>query len=413
MPKFTYTVRDTHGRLLNGTMDGNSVDECMGRLEEKSMIPISIEELNFDGSLKDRSALDKINEWMLTMQNKVPYRTVVFFTRQLATMINGGVSLPKSIEQLSRNEKLVFKRILDQIGEDLSMGATFSDALSKHPGTFNHMFVSVVRAGEVAGALDKVLDQLATYMENVEIMKSKVKAAMRYPAVIASFVGIMITGVLIFLVPVFKDMYSGFGAQLPGPTLIMITISDAIRYNAPLVAVGLLAITVSIVTLFLTSEKTKFLWDSYVLRVPIFGEILRKNILGIYCRTTSLLMNSGTPILEATQIAGGAVSNKFYAQALEQVYTDLKQGELLSQALLRTQEFPPLVTQLVSTGEESGKIDELLQKAADFYDREIKNTVDSLASIIEPILIVVLGSIVGAMLIALYLPIFSIGRIIR
>jgi type IV pilus assembly protein PilC len=406
-------VRDAQGRLLNGTMDGNSVDECIGRMEEKSLIPISIEELNFDGTLKGRTAISKINEWLQTMQNKVPYRTTVFFTRQLATMISGGVSLPKSIEQLSRNEKVVFKRILNHIGEDLSMGSTFSDALAKHPGTFNHMFVSVVRAGEVAGALDKVLDQLATYMENVEIMKSKVKAAMRYPAVIASFVGIMITGVLIFLVPVFKDMYSGFGAQLPGPTLIMIAMSDAIRYNALMVALSFIVTVATVIFLFLSSEKMKFTWDKYLLKMPIFGGILRKNILAIYCRTMSLLMNSGTPILEATQIAGGAVSNKFYALALEQVYTDLKQGELLSQALTRAEEFPPLITQLVSTGEESGKIDDLLQKAADFYDREIRNIVDSLASIIEPILIIVLGSIVGAMLIALYLPIFSIGKIIK
>jgi type IV pilus assembly protein PilC len=412
MPKFTYKVRNVQGQLLTGTMDGNSIDECIGRLEDKSLIPVSIDELNFDGSVKDRSFFDRINERMLAVQNKVPYRDIVFFTRQLATMINGGVALPKAVEQLGRNEKPVFKRMIDQIGDDLGMGSTFSDALTKHPGAFNHMFVSVVRAGEVAGALDKVLDQLATYMENVAEMKAKVKAAMRYPMVISMFVAAVTIGILWKLVPVFKDMYGGFGAALPRPTMIMIAISDAIRYNAPVVFLSIFGCLV-LFFILINIDATKYLYDRYILKLPIFGSILRKNILAIFCRTMSLLMNSGTPILEATQIAGAAVNNKHYAKALEGVYDNLKQGELLSMALTNAGEFPTLVTQLVSTGEESGKIDDLLLKAADFYEKEIRNIVDSLASIIEPVLIVILGGLVGGMLIALYLPIFGIGRLMK
>jgi len=220
-------------------MDGNSVDECVGRLEEKGLLPVSVDEMNFDGSLKDRSFFDKVSASLESLSKRVPYRDVVFFTRQLATMINGGVALPKAVEQLSRNEKPAFKRMLEQVGDDLGMGATFSDALGRHPGAFNNMFVSVVRAGEVAGALDKVLDQLANYMENVEALKSKVKAAMRYPLVITLFVVAVTIGILWKLVPVFKDMYAGFGATLPAPTLLLITISDAIRDNILLVFAGL------------------------------------------------------------------------------------------------------------------------------------------------------------------------------
>lgn len=412
MAKFSYSVRDTQGRLINGTIDGNSIDECMSRLEEKDLIPVSIEELNFDGSLKDRSFFDKVNERLSAMQNRVPYRNVVFFTRQLATMINGGVALPRAIDQLSRNEIPVFRRILDQISYDLGMGSTFSDALSKHPGAFNNMFVSVIRAGEVAGALDKVLNQLADYMENMEAMKAKVKAAMRYPAVITFFVTAVIIGVLVKLVPVFKDMYAGFGATLPGPTLLMINISDSIRDNALFVVLGLIVLAGIVFTL-LNIDSTSYLYHKYILKLPVFGNILRKNILAIYCRTMSLLMDSGTPILEATQISGAAVGNKHYSKALEGVYDDLKQGELLSAALVKAEEFPVLITQMVSTGEESGRVDDLLMKAAGFYDREIRNVVDSLASIIEPILIVVLGGIVGSMLIALYLPVFTIGKLMK
>jgi len=412
MAKYKYTVRDSQGNLLTGQIEGNSVDDCVSRLEEKQLVPIHVEELNFDGTLKNRSFFDKINEAILKSQNKVPYRTVVFFTRQLATMLNGGVALPKSIEQLSRSEKPVFKRILDKISDDIAMGSTFSDAIAKHPGAFNNMYVSVVRSGEVSGALDTVLDQLATYMENVEAMKAKVKAAMRYPAAIGGFVTAIVIGILIKLVPVFKDMYGGFGATLPKPTLILISMSDAIRFNALGVVIGIVLLIIAFFVA-MNIDSTKYLWQKYILYFPIFGSILRKNILSIFSRTMSLLMNSGTPILEATQIASAAVNNKHYAKALEEVYNDLKQGELLSASLMKTKEFPVLVTQLVSTGEESGKIDELLRKAAEFYEREIKNTVDSIASIIEPILIVTLGGIVGAILIALYLPVFSLGKIIK
>jgi len=353
-----------------------------------------------------------MNEAIMKSQNKVPYKDMVFFTRQLATMLNGGVALPKSLEQLSRGEKPVLKRIIERIGDDIAMGSTFSDALSKHPGAFNNMYVSVVRSGEVSGALDVVLDQLATYMENTEAMKAKVKAATRYPMAIGGFVTVIVIGILVKLVPVFKDMYGGAGSALPKPTMILVAASDAIRFNAPFVILGIVLLAVAFFVA-MNIDSTRYLWQKYILKFPVFGLILKKNILAIFSRTMSLLMSSGTPILEATQIAGAAVNNKHYAKALEDVYNDLKQGELLSASLAKTNEFPTLVTQLVSTGEESGKIDELLRKAAEFYEREIKNTVDSIASIIEPFLIVTLGALVGGILIALYMPIFMMGKILQ
>jgi len=274
------------------------------------------------------------------------------------------------------------------------------------------MFVSVVRAGETAGALDTVLNQLADYMENIETMKSKVKAATRYPTVISVFVLVIVTGVMIKLVPIFKDMYANFGTKLPGLTLLLISVSDAIRNNA-LITFLCAALIVAAIFVLQSVDSTSYMIDKYVLKTPVFGNILRKNILAIYCRTMSILMNSGTPILEATQIAEATVSNKHYSKALKRVYNDLQHGHPLSEALTHAGEFPVLVTQMVSTGEESGRIDELLNKAAEFYDKEIRNIVDSLASIIEPILIVILGGIVGSILIALYLPVFSIGKLIR
>ncbi|MFW6245801.1 MAG: type II secretion system F family protein [Fibrobacterota bacterium] len=412
MPKFAYKARDVQDRLLTGSMDGGTVDDVLGKLEEKLLVPITVEELNFDGTLKNRSFWDKVNEGIMRMQNKVPYRAVVFFTRQLATMLEGGVPLAKALEQLGRNEKPVFKRIIAQVAEDISIGSTFSDAIARHPGAFNNMYVSVVRSGEISGALDTVLDQLATYMENVEAMKAKVKAAMRYPGAIAFFVTAILTGILVWLVPVFENLYSSFNATLPAPTLMLLAVSRALRENAPL-TVGILIALIAGIKIALTNDTVRFFFHKYMLSIPVFGGIVRKNILAVYSRTMSLLMNSGTPILESTQIAGAVVNNKLYAQALEQVYGNLKKGELLSSALINTKVFPVLVTQLVSTGEESGKVDDLLRKAAEFYEREIRNTVDSLASIIEPFLIVILGGIVGSVLIALYMPVFMLGKMIK
>ncbi len=412
MPGFSYKAHDSKGRQITGVMDGRSADEVIDKLTQKNLLPLSVDELNFDGTQKNQSFWDKLNAGILKMQNKVSYKDVVFFTRQLATMIEGGVPLSRALEQLAKSEKPVFKRIILQVAEDISIGHTFSDAIARHPGAFNNMYVSVVKSGEVSGALDTVLDQLATYMENVEALKSKVKAALRYPGAIAGFVTVLTIGILVFLVPIFEDMYASFNAKLPAPTLMLISVSKFIRNNVPL-TIAAIVIIIAGFKAALTNDNFKRLVHKYILKFPVFGGILKKNILAVYCRTMALLMGSGTPILDATQIAGAVVGNKAYSDALEDVYTSLRGGELLSFALEKTGEFPVLVIQLVSTGEESGKVDDLLRKAAEFYEREIRNIVDSLASIIEPFLIVVLGGIVGSILISLYLPIFMIGKLIK
>jgi len=410
--RFSYKARDSKERILSGAMDGASVDEILDRLTEKDLVPVSVDELNFDGSLKNQGFWDKFGVGLSAMQNKVSYREVVFFTRQLATMINGGVPLPRALEQLGKNEKPVFKKIVLQVNDDIGIGHTLSDAIAKHPGAFNNMYVSVVRSGEISGALDTVLDQLATYMENIEAMKSKIKAAMRYPAFIAGFVTLLLIGILWKLVPTFSSVYGSMGGELPKPTLILIAVSDVVRHHIVIVFISIVALIIAFKAA-MTNPSFKFLIHKHFLKFPVFGPIVRKNILATYCRTMALLMESGTPILEATQIAGAVVNNSLYAQALESVYGDLRQGELLSASLEKSRVFPVLVTQLVSTGEESGKIDDLLRKAAEFYEREIKNVVDSIAAIIEPFLIILLGGVVGAILIALYLPIFMVGKLIK
>lgn len=409
--KYYYKAQDENSRVVTGTTEAASVDEVIDRLAEKKLTPINVDELNFDGSRKTESFTERLKVSFAFTKDKVPYKDVVFFTRQLATMVEAGVPLVKSLEQLATSEKIVFKRVIETIAQDISRGNTFSDSIARHPGSFNNLFVSVCHAGEVAGALDKVLDQLATYMEYTENLRGKVKSAMRYPSFILGFVTLLVMAILWKLVPVFEGMYRGFGADLPGPTLLLVNISKVFRHNIPLVVLAAIALVIGYKAA-MTSEKIKLLIDKYILYLPIFGIILRKNIWSLFSRTMALLMEAGTPILQATEICGAVVSNKLFSKGLEEVYAGLRRGELLSASLHKTKIFPPMVVQLVQTGEESGKVDELLRKAAEFYEQEIKNTVDSIAAIIEPVLIIILGTIVGGILIALYLPVFSIGKVI-
>jgi type IV pilus assembly protein PilC len=409
MPRFYYKARDPNDKVITGNTEGQSVDEVVARLGDKKLVPIQVDELNFDGSRKQQSVTERFKASFAFTKDKVKYDEVVFFTRQLATMVEAGVPLVKALEQLSTGEKLVFKKVIQSVADDISHGNTFSDSIARHPGAFNNLFVSICHAGEVAGALDKVLDQLATYMEYTEALRAKVVSAMRYPTFIFGFVAILVSLILWKLVPVFTGLYAGFGSKLPGPTLLLVNVSDTFRNNLPFVFLFVFLAIIAFRMAMMT-DKFKFFFHKFLLYLPIFGIILKKNIWSVFARTMALLLEAGTPILQATEICGAVVGNSVYSKALEEIYAGLRRGELLSQAIAKTNVFPPMVIQLTATGEESGRVDELLRKAAEFYEREIKNTVDSLAAIIEPVLIIILGGIVGSILICLYLPVFSIGK---
>ncbi len=412
MPKFSYKVRDREHRVLLGTMEGLNADEVLGKLTQKDFLPIIVREIDADELNPKKPISETVSEILRSKKGKVPYRSVVFFTRQLATMVGQGVPISKALDQLTKGEKPVFKAIIQQVSGDISTGLTLSAAVARHPGAFNPMYIAVVNSGEVSGALDRVLDGMANYMESVEIMRGKVKTAMRYPTFIAGFVSIMMLGIMWKLVPTFEVIYTGLNAKLPVPTQMLIDISHIVRTNTILCVVVAVLLFIGFKYL-MTRDEFKIQFQKNMLRVPVFGGIIQKNIWATYCRTMSLLMGAGTPILKATEIAGAAVNNHYFAKSLENIYSSLRKGDQLSEALEVSGLFPVLVVQLVSTGETSGRVDELLGKAAEFYEREIKNIVDSLSSIIEPVLIVTLGSVVGGILFALYLPIFMIGQFIH
>ncbi len=412
MGKFSYKVRDREDRVLLGTMEAVTADEVLERLTQKDLLPILVRELAGDELRTGKTISERFNDSIQKSRTRVPTKNVVFFTRQLATMIGQGVPLSRALEQLTRGEKPVFKKIIQQVADDISSGLTLSDAVARHPGAFSPMFVAVVHSGETAGALDKVLDGMAIYLENVEIMRGKVKTAMRYPTFIAGFVSLMLIGIMVWLVPTFERIYSSMNAVLPPPTQMLIFISRILRHNFPVfVVLGILSVI--LFKFMMTQDNFKIAWQRNLLKVPVFGGILQKNIWATYSRTMSLLMSAGTPILKATEIAGATVNNRFFAKRLEAIFSGLRKGDQLSEALDASGLFPVLVIQLVATGESSGRVDELLGKAAEFYEREIRSVVDSLSSIIEPILIVTLGGVVGAILFSLYLPIIMIGKFIH
>lgn len=412
MPKFSYKVRDREDRVVLGTMDAPSADEVLDRLGQKDFLPILVEEIGLGGAAPVKTLRDQWNEGLKRRATRVPYKDVVFFTRQLSTMVGEGVPLSRALEQLQKGEKPVFQRIIKQIADDISTGLTLSDAIARHPGAFSPMYVAVTHSGEVAGALDRVLDGMATYMENVEIMRGKIKTAMRYPIFIGGFVSVMLIGILWKLVPTFEKIYASLNADLPVPTQILLLVSRMVRENTIICII--LGITAFVgFKVLMTQPGFQIFYEKNLLRLPVFGDILRKNIWATYCRTMALLMEAGTPILKATEIAGATVDNRYFHSRLDQIYSGLKKGELLSEAMDTSGMFPVLVIQLTATGETSGKVDALLRKAAEFYEREIRAVVDSLSTIIEPILITVLGAVVGSVLFSLYMPIFMIGKFIK
>jgi type IV pilus assembly protein PilC len=412
MAKFSYKVRDREDRVVLGTMDAFSADEVVGKLTLKNLLPIQVKEVDENEARPTKTLRDRLDESMKGSRNRVPYKSVVFFTRQLATMVGQGVPLSKSLEQLTKGEKPAFKKIIQQVADDIATGLTLSDAIARHRGAFNPMYIAIVRSGEEAGALDRVLEGMANYLESAEIMRGKVKTAMRYPIFIAGFVSIMMFGIMWKLVPTFETIYLGMHAQLPLPTQILISTSHFIRGNTVL-CLGLVTGIFILYKYLMTMEQFRIVFAKNILHVPVLGGILQKNIWATYSRTMALLMEAGTPILKANEIAGAAVDNPYFTRELDKVYAGLRRGEMLSEALEASGIFSVLLVQLVSTGETSGRIDALLRKAAEFYEREIRNVVDSLSAIIEPVLIVVLGVVVGGILISLYMPIFMVGKFIK
>jgi type IV pilus assembly protein PilC len=401
---FAYKVRDRQGRLVTGTLEAESVTIVAGKLRSMGYVPVSIE----SGATKNLQRELKIPYF----SGRIKLKEVAVFSRQFATMINSGLTLLRSLSILAdqtSNKELA--RIVGEVRRDVERGSALSAALAKHPKAFSRLYVAMVRSGETGGSLDMVLLRLATTIEKQVELRRKVKSAMTYPVVVGIIVILILMAMLIFVVPMFKGMYADLNAKLPLPTMILLAVSNGFKKFFPLVFLGA-GFGVWSLKRYVATPAGRRQLDAFKLRAPVFGQLAHKTALARFSRSLAALVRAGVPILDALDIVAETAGNTVLAEAAADTQAAVKAGDSLARPLEAHPVFPPMVVQMIAVGEETGALDELLEKIADFYDSEVEATVDALTSLIEPLLIVVMGVAVGGMVIALYMPMFSIiGKI--
>jgi len=402
---FAYKVRDRAGKLVEGELEADNAQLVVGKLRSMGYVPVAIEQLGKQTLSSDIK--------LPGFSDRVKLKDVAVFSRQFATMINAGLSLLRSLYILAeQTESKPLANIANEVRMDVEKGSSLSAALQKHPKAFNRLYVAMVRAGEIGGVLDSVLERLADTIEKQVELRRKVKSAMTYPVVVAVLVLLIVTAMLLFIIPMFEDLYVELGGTLPKPTQILIDISKIARkfwYFIIIAEVG----GGFAFRKWISSDEGRKKWDAIKLKAPIFGGLVRKTALARFSRTLSALVRSGVPILESLDIVCETSGNHVVATAVRDTQNAVKRGEPLSRKLEDHAVFPPMVVQMMAVGEETGALDEMLDKIADFYDQEVEATVDALTSLIEPLLIVVMGIAVGGMVIALYMPMFNIIKLIK
>jgi type IV pilus assembly protein PilC len=399
MPMFKWTGKDTTGAAKSGEIEASNQAAAVGLLRQQKITPDSISE-------KKGISMDITIPGLEAQPTK---KDLVIFTRQFATMIDAGLPLVQCLDILgNQQEKTSFKKVILKIKEDVEGGSTFADALSKHPKVFDSLYVNLVAAGEVGGILDTILNRLAAYIEKAEALKSKVKSALVYPSTIVG-VAIAVTSILlIFVVPMFQEMFSGSGVALPLPTQILVDVSYIITHSI----VYVILVLIVVVAAFIYFYRTPFgraLIDDILLKVPIFGPLIKKVAVARFTRTLGTMISSGVPILDALEITARTAGNKTVERDVLVTRTGISEGKTLAEPMSQSKVFPPMVVQMVAVGEATGNMDAMLNKIADFYDQEVDDAVSALTSLLEPALMVFLGVVVGGMVIALYLPIFNMA----
>ena len=401
---FSYRVRTQEGRILEGKMEAAGEAAVATTLRSKGMTPIQIS--------KDSKASMKMELHILPQRVKL--KDLAIFSRQFATMINAGLSLLRALNILaeqSENPKL--GQAIKSVRDDVERGSSLSGSMSKFPKIFNNLFVSMVRAGETGGQLDNVLMKIADTYEQEHKLRQKVKSAMTYPIAVLGISVMLLIVMLIFVVPVFAEMFKGLGGELPLPTKILVTMSKQAKYFVPLGFVIAIAAFIGYKKGRLKSAQFRHKADKLKLKIPVFGLLTNKIAIARFTRMLGLLLRSGVPILQALDIVGDAAGNEVVNRASQDVRESVRTGETMTAPLANHKIFPPMVIQMISVGEDTGALDDMLDKIADFYDQEVESMTESLVSLIEPIMIAFLGGIVGSMVIALYMPMFGIFDLIE
>jgi len=409
MPHFTYIVRTQDGVRKEGTINSNNINQASEELRSDGLIVVKIIERDttFDFLTP---FLDRLNLEIEKFKNRIPLSVLVFFTRQLATMFAAGLTIERSLFFLGQEEKNVkFKKILNDIETNIRRGLLLSDALERHPGVFFKLYIALVRAGEVSGKLAETLEELSIYIESVEDTRRKVKSAMYYPVFIIVFLFFMMFVTFTFIIPQFKTVYDSLGSDLPYYTILLVNVSDWFKNNFLFMSC---LIIISLIVLWLLSltDNGSLTKDRLFLKTPIFGSLIEQGTLSKFSKTFGILVGSGVSIMDSMGLLEKVVDNRVYEIAINKAAINIENGVNISTALKETGEFPPILIQLLATGEETGEIDGLALKASDFYTKQVNAIVDRLTSIIEPLLIVLVGAVIGVIVIVTYLPIFHFGE---
>ncbi len=400
MPSFAYTARETSsGREIRSSVEANNEQSAIAALLNRNLLVVSIQE--------------KIAKKGKMQGGKVALADLVVFTRQLATMIDAGIAIVQALQALAeQTPNKVMRDVIRDVCSRVESGESFSEALQKHPKTFNRLYYSMISAGEKGGLLAEIMARLATYLENTERLRKKVKTALMYPTAV-TVVAITITiFLLVKVIPTFKDVYSGFGATLPGPTQVLMDISDAVKHYF-IIMILVMGGSVWGWLYFIKTKSGREFWDARRIKLPIFGSIAHKICLARFTRTLASLVRSGVPILEVLQIVSQTVGNVVMEKAIKTASSDIERGEGISAALGKNPIFPSMIIRMLSAGEQTGNIDNMLERVSDFLDEEIDTTLSGLMSLIEPLLICFLGVVIGGMVICMFLPIFNLANIVN
>ena len=392
---FEWEGKDRNGKQVRGETRASGENQVQASLRRQGIFPT------------------KIKKRRMRSSKRIKPKDLAIFTRQLATMMKAGVPLLQSFDIVGRgNANPSVTKLLNDIRTDVETGTSLSAAFRKFPMYFDSLYCNLVEAGEAAGILEQLLDRLATYMEKTEAIKSKIKSALMYPVAVIVVAFVVVTIIMIFVIPSFKTVFTSFGADLPAPTLLVIAISEFFVKYWWLIFGVLGGAFYFFFQAWKRNEKMQMFMDRLLLKIPIFGELVEKSVIARWTRTLSTMFAAGVPLVEALDSVGGASGNMLYAQATEKIQQEVSTGTSLTVAMGNANLFPIMVLQMSAIGEESGSLDHMLGKAADFYEAEVDDMVAGLSSLLEPIIIVFLGTIIGGIVVSMYLPIFKLGQVV-
>ena len=405
MPVFLWEGKTAQGKVLKGEMEAANQQAVLARLRSQRIQPIPTRVREKGKGLEKEITLPGFGV-------KVTAHDVMLFTRQFATMIDAGLPIVQGLEILSQqSENKAFRNIIRVIKQDVEGGFTLADALKKHPKAFDDLYVNMVAAGEVGGVLNTILNRIALFIEKANKLKRKVKGAMIYPCTIIAVAVAVVTILLLYVIPVFAELYGGMGKALPAPTQITIDMSNWFRAYFVYMAIGV-GILVAALRFYYKTPQGRMVIDGLMLKMPIIGDLLRKVAVARFSQNMSILLSSGVPILDGLAITAKTAGNRVVEQAIMDARVSISQGKTVAEPLTESKIFPPMVCQMVAIGENTGALDAMLKKVADFYEEEVDNSVANLTSLMEPLIMVVLGVILGGLVISMYLPIFQLGSLV-